>query len=387
MSLLLCDILCLILIHRDVFSLVAFAQWPLTVNQVQEAVSALRSDGSSRKDSAKQTVFMDALLESFYPLIELQSNINPSAEDDVEDASNTESIHKNKICRLFHSTLFDFLQQNTDVYSDSDDRVKQKTEDYEDFKKGDVAELHVSSLRVAEACILYMLQDKYRQPLRKRNDSWINGDSQPVAFSEGTFLLYAVRTWIMHLEAAEAEVSKYPPNHWHIVQTSFPRVKAHLHTKIQDFINSTNFLTYLQILTLRVTPPFCVFFLQGSENDISDKDCTHIGRTLPSINTYLRDYLRLWNDWGYFLQHEEYYYFSHDTFEWCRGELQRCWWESLRSENFLSKLPSSIHSFKFLSESIENKREMDYTTGPCMQAMLATSNGIKVLWSMYVSKQ
>lgn len=357
-----------------------FARYPLKVGEVREAVAVLRSGGGRLKPTEKQTVFVDSLLELFSPLIEVQHESSTSkgrkellvddgpAEDAlvvveepaVEVDRPDDAFHLEKTCRLFHSTLFDFLQRNADLFYADDDKKIQNTSD------SSTIDFRISQLRIAESCLLYMSQARYASPLRQENDVWVDMSGQPV--TEQRFLVYSAKNWDKHLDLVAPDGSDYPSTQ--TVEESFPKVAAVFRTRLDEFVTSPNFQTCLQVLSIWVPATFCPFF-------VGDSKIVHVRRGLPRWCTHHMDYYRFWWDWGHFLGYSNWMD-TRDIFKPFTGDVKRCWWGSFGSKNFLSKLPSYYQTYRFWSDKPqEHAHSFDDLL---MQAALATPRDVKILW-------
>ncbi|KAJ7762397.1 hypothetical protein DFH07DRAFT_814247 [Mycena maculata] len=285
-----------------VFALVAFARRPLRMVEVREAVGLLLSKNPLSLDSADMP-FISLLRKLFPPLIELQ-------EDGCTDPDEC-------TCRLFHSTVRDFLFKNPEVLHSG--------------MAGDPATgLLIDEDVIANACMLYLCQTRYARPLRKRDARWIDASGDSV--DRHQFLLYAAKYWDKSMDS--------------MIPTE------DLNNRVGSFITSTNFQTCVQVQSLWVDSQFGVFCYPAQKDDR-----IYLRRMFPAWFVSTPAGLKLWRDFREFVHEWKWFLhcprFSNPNSESLpyTGELDRCWWPSLGSHNFLSKLKCKYPTFRFQNES------------------------------------
>ena len=143
-------------------------------------------------------------------------------------------------------------------------------------------------------------------------------------------------------------------------------------TRVHAFLTSSNFQTCVQIQSLLSIGAFGSYMAPSVSSEL-----TLARQTLPHLavdSKYQEDYNHFLQDWQLFLSCAG----CDDTFcpfRPCIGELDRCWWGALGSRNFLSRMKSRYHSFRF-----ETHSDTTEACGACnFQAVLATQNGLNFL--------
>lgn len=285
-----------------VFALVAFARRPLRMVEVREAVGLLSSKNPLSLNSADMP-FISLLRKLLPPLIELQQD----GCDDPDDCT----------CRLFHSTVRDFLYKNPGVLQSG--------------MTGDPApDLLVNRDVIANACLLYLCQTRYARPLRKRDARWVDASGESV--DRHQFLLYAAKYWDKSMDAMTPSED--------------------LNNRVGSFITSPNFQTCVQVQSLWVDSQFGVFCYPSRKDDR-----LYLRRMFPAwFVAGTPAGLKLWRDFREFVHEWKFLLhcprFDNPTSETLpyTGELDRCWWTALGPQNFLSKLKCKYTTFRFESE-------------------------------------
>lgn len=297
-----------------VFALVAFARRPLKVKELNEAVAMLRSDNPKVLDP-RQRVFVEKLQKLLAPLIVLRSD-----SDSESDST----------CHLVHSTVRDFLLRHPDILRDEVH-----------------CNLYVYPGIIADACLRYLTQKRYAQPLTKQGDIWFDSGLSPV--SDHHFLFYSAKYWDKHLDHV-----KDPPDD--------------LRERVLTFVSSPHFVTCIQAQSLWVQNQFSVFNVVGM-----DKRIQFFRRVFPDwlIETeqgrHLRsNYHRFLHDWKTLLGERT-------------GEIDRCWWGALGAHNFLSKHKGRYKSFRFHDDEQQSPEEDSVLNGLCFQGITSNGDGMKIL--------
>lgn len=280
-----------IFFDSKLFSMVVYARRPLQMKEVQEAIGLLQS-GNPRSPNAGDQPFDKSLHKNFAPLIVFQ--------DGDED--------RGPECRLFHSTLRHFLLKNPDVIG------------------GSHRDLHISSAKIFDACLLYLSQDRYHTLLTRDNARWVDASGGIV--ENHHFLLYAAKYWDKHLDD--------------ISETEALRIR------VQDFLTSPHFLTCIQTQSLWVDGQFEVFYL---DNDSSNQRA-YLRRMFPAWfsgnhgtgNKLWRNFRAFMHEWRYFLECGSCAHPSCVMLPYA-GQIDRCFWNALGPNHFLSNLPGRYRSF------------------------------------------
>ncbi|KAF8532084.1 hypothetical protein JB92DRAFT_3104133 [Gautieria morchelliformis] len=271
----------------NVFALVAFARRPLRVKELREAVGLLQSK-TPHSPKAADMPLIRRLRQLFSPMIEVQIG---GSDHDLDDSP----------CRLFHSTVGNFLMKNSDVLGHN---------------------LPITRRIIADACLGYLSQSRYAELLTVSGGEWcdIRGENM----DQHQFLLYAAKYWDKHLD--------------HVPESE------ELHRHVQTFITSSNFQTCIQVQSLGVEHKFAVFGRYGDEDNQAyplrvfpqwfTKD-----QSIPSKQgaKLCRDYHRFVHDWRHLLAGEV-------------GEIDRCWWAALGPRNFLSRWHGRYTSFIYQAD-------------------------------------
>ncbi|EKM58423.1 uncharacterized protein PHACADRAFT_207247 [Phanerochaete carnosa HHB-10118-sp] len=363
--------------YSDVFSLVTFARRPLRIGEIQEAVAILKSDGEEL-DSRKMP-FPPKLFELFSPLIEVQDDHSVNTRTDSSSSRTTrdsDDIDLAKSCRLFHSTLFDFLRRHADLLcgdeASSSDEGGKESQTYTDFR--------VCPLRIADACLRYLSQAKYSQLLRRQTNGWVDRDGYPV--SEQHFLTYSAKNWDKHLDLVRPDGEDFVFPSFVAFAGALAKIAIQYQGRVQEFLSSSNFQTCIQVQSLWIAGSFSPYRVRGDYAP----GRVWVQRSLPrwlGMSKYGRDYHRFWWDWHLFLSCVN----CDDLacpFRACMGEVDRCWWGSMGSSNFLSRSQSRYHSFRFsLADDDDSHDDDDDEEASAIrldyQTALATRDGVQVL--------
>lgn len=255
----------------------------------------------------------------FAPLIETQ--------EDTEDPEDF-------VCYLFHSTVKDFILKNDQIFLQGRPDIE-----------GGKSRL-ISEFTIANACLLYLSQDRFSELLVKKrvssnsctqspSDMWLTtlGDST----EEHRFLQYSAKYWDKHLDGVEG------------TQEIAQRVKAFLH--------STNYQTTIQVQSLWVQSHFALHRLldghgaalkfRGAKRVFPRWFSTH---SSVGCGNYITDYAHFVNEWRHLLNFgscdcDECGDVIHAAVEAYAGEIDRCFWGALGARNFLSSNHERYHSF------------------------------------------
>ena len=241
---------------------------------------------------------------------------------EVRDCSDTiEDCH----CRLFHSTVKDFLIKNPRVISDLDGNDES-------------IDLLISPDVIATTCLRYLAQNRYSSLLIRKGVEWLDKAGQSV--DEHHLLGYSAKYWDKHLD---------------VISDS---ARDELFSQVVMFITSSNFQTCIQVQSLWIDAQFQVFtYTNQTDNE------TYLRRVFPIwLSMGSREGHVLWIAYRQFL-HEWKNFLSCGNCDDPKcmikpyaGELDRCWWSALGSQNFLSRVNGRYTSFRFqASDLFSNK--------------------------------
>jgi hypothetical protein len=308
-------------IFSKMFSLIAFARRPLRLNEIREAIGLLQSSHPAAPDAA-DLPFARSLRKLFAPLIDIQS---PS--DDSDDCT----------CRLFHSTVRDFLLKYPAILNDGVGEL----------------DLRISPCVIFNACLLYLSQARYQKLLVRNDACWVDalGDS----VDHHHFLVYSAKYWDKHVDD--------------VPETDSSR------TRVQTFLTSSNFLTCIQVQSLWVDSQFIIFYVVGEP-----ETNTYVRRVFPTwFAGHARDG-KLWKDFRAFM-HEWRYFLQCGSCEnpKCQllpyaGEIDRFFWRALGSHNFMSRFEGRYTSFSFQGEET-----LDLPLSQCYEGVSVSGDEVRLL--------
>ena len=200
----------------------------------------------------------------------------------------------------------------------------------------------MSEMAIADACLLYLSQEKYSQLITKRTGLWVTASGEDL--SNHHLLTYSAKYWDKHLD----EVQETPQ--------LFQRVEA--------FLTSPNFQTTLQIQSLYVEGHFGLYMLQGHVE--SHK---YTKRVFPkwlsehragSCTEFSKNYRSFISEWQPLLDCGTGCEGCYDHAHYVRyaGELDRCLWKALGPRNFLSSNRERYYSFMLSSGQNRSSRQI-----------------------------
>ncbi|KAL2835297.1 hypothetical protein BDW59DRAFT_177241 [Aspergillus cavernicola] len=266
----------------------------VSVSELRDAIGVIRNpNASSKSDIDRRRPRLKLIQNLICPLI-VEENVSDGAE---------------KRCRLFHSTVKEFVKKNPHVLSESED---------------DVEDVSIGPSTLAELCLLYLSQPRYSSLLEKFDSEWrmACGDSP----DRDAFLRYSAKYWYYHLEGVSPSTD--------------------LAERISAFLESSNFQTLLQVQHLYVDSQFSVFTMIGRS-----ESSRFLKRALP--NWFVRmaaqnpklhfsqDYRVFLHEWSYLLA------CGCCDCEMARyaGQIDRCLFGALGASNFMSSMRSRYPSF------------------------------------------
>ena len=234
----------------------------------------------------------------FAPLIETQEDPDNQGE---------------RFCYLFHSTVRDFLINDPTTFLQ---------------ESPSPAILPITESTIANACLLYLSQDRYSQLLTRETEQWMTTSKDDI--KDHHLLTYAAKYWDKHFDRVEET--------------------PELRQKIEDFLASSNFQSTIQLQSL---------FVQGHFEIYTGGHCTsrYTKRVFPQwfashskdgCSPFSRNYRAFISEWNNLLdctqcdepQCDRYCFVN--RFE---GELDRCLWGALGPHNFLSSNRGRYTSF------------------------------------------
>ena len=293
-------------------SLVAFARRQLRLEELQVAAAILASHGKKKKaasDAAHSisTLPLKTFLAKYTTLVEVDGNTSDPTPTDT--------------CRLLHSSVLEFLDQNPATL-DKDSKDHQ---------------LHISRFALANACLIHLTRPVYAKVLQKQSlldgtYTWV--DSTGVTVDKQVFSQYAAKYWVRHLQDLEK------------------KDQDQIRGRVEAFVSSNNFQTCMQIQSIWVQGRFDAYYVG---NQLS------LLRAIPewlvwnrssdskrlTITKYWSNYGELMHDWRTLLSCGE----CHDSYPGCpyltfRGETDRIWWTSFGPDHFFSDFRSRYISFR-----------------------------------------
>ncbi|KAJ7201264.1 hypothetical protein GGX14DRAFT_524384 [Mycena pura] len=309
----------------EVFSLVAFAQRPLLIQEIQAAIAILRKPDANPTELMDHKPQINSLFKVLAPLIE----VHRSGDDDTDD---------NDTCHLFHSTVRTFLGAHPDVFKLRNSCSHCK---------------NVSSCAIARSCLSYLSQDRYSNLLVQVDGQWQDktGDS----INDHRFLIYAAKYWDKHLDDLR--------NFDNPIQIG---------NQVKAFLLSPAFQTCLQVQSLWVGSQFGIFTREHTPQ-------TFLRRALPKwfvdaeeFVVFLRSYRLFLREWRLFLdstqRDTEHVHYA--------GQVDRCWYRALGQDNFLFNSKERYCSFvvRHHSDSPSPAMKNSLCEGLC-----ATGATVKVL--------
>lgn len=257
------------------------------------------SSTNKRSLTARSLPWRQRIEKLLTPLVETQQ--------DPED-------HEERFCHLFHSTVKAFLQKNPTIFAIF--ATKNPT---------DAAHL-ISEATISDACLQYLSQDRYSKILTRESNGWMTSSGDDVC--NHRFLTYSAKYWDKHLDAVKPSPT--------------------LQQRTEEFVNSSNFVTTVQVQSLFVEGQFSLFvFTQQSSNHKFTRRVFPkwiANQASEGCAMFLKNYRSFISEWHSFLHScdcdVEPHHESHHS-----GELDRCLWSALGSKNFLSRTSGRYVNF------------------------------------------
>lgn len=260
------------------------------MTELREAIGIISSENPKSLQN-RNIPWRQAVEKIFAPLLETQ-----------EDPENPGE----RFCYLFHNTVWEFLVSNPSIF-------KQKLPS---------PAIHsISELTIANACLLYLSQDRYSQILTREAEQWFTTSKDNI--KDHHLLTYSAKYWDKHFDNIEET--------------------PELRQRIEDFLTSSNFQSTIQLQSLFVQGHFQIYTL-----DRCSPDHKFTKRVFPkwfaSHNTassshFSKDYRSYISEWHTLLDCatcDEPHCYPHMALKQLGGELDRCLWRALGPHNFLS---------------------------------------------------
>lgn len=281
-----------------IFSIITFARRRLRLTELREAIGIVSSE-NPRSLQNRNVPWRQAVEKVFAPLIETQ-----------EDPEN----HGEHFCYLFHSTVRDFLMNNRSIFRQ---------------ESPNPAIHSISEFTIANACLLYLSQDRYSQLLTRDAEEWTTISKENI--SDHHLLTYSAKYWDKHFDQVEET--------------------PELRQRIESFLTSSNFQSTLQLQSLFVQGQFEVYARSQSPDQIFTKRvfpkwfANHSMDGCSQFSKNYRSYISEWHNLLGCATCDEPRCYRHSSAKHLRGELDRCLWGSLGPRNFLSSKPGRYTSF------------------------------------------
>lgn len=233
-------------------------------------------------------------------------------------------------CYLFHSTVRDFLTSNQSIFQQ---------------EMLNPAMNSISELTIANACLLYLSQDRYSQLLTRDAEQWFTSSRDNL--KDHHLLTYSAKYWDKHFDYVEETLE--------------------LRQRIEEFLTSLNFQSTIQLQSLFVQGHFDVYTLDRCSPNHKftkrvfpkwfashNKDgCSHFSRNY-------RSYISEWHNLLDCANCDEPRCYPHSVVKQFRGELDRCLWGALGPRNFLSSYPGRYTSFMLCNKHEDGPEKMPY---------------------------
>ena len=254
-------------------------------------------------------------MKLFAPLIEMQ-----------EDPEN----RGEHFCYLFHSTVKDFLIVNQRIFQQD---------------PLNLAIHSISEFTIANACLLYLSQDRYSELLKREGEQWIATSKEDI--QEHHLLTYSAKYWDKHMDRVEGT--------------------AELRQKIEDFLTSSNFGLTIQIQSLFVQGHFENYGQSGGAHNLVFTKrvlprwfASHSRDGCPQFARNYRSYISEWHTLLNCAGCDEPRCCRHLAVNPVKGELDRCLWGALGPRNFLSCNSGRYTSFMLCDEDNPGQNKVAY---------------------------
>ncbi|KAF2731969.1 hypothetical protein EJ04DRAFT_360290 [Polyplosphaeria fusca] len=267
-------------------SCILHSKRPLRLDELCEATATVATESGKDVDRSAK-LFRSRVVALCQPLVNVQ---------EIQMEHGTIST-----CTLAHATVRDFLIKHANVLC-NDESSKNA----------------ISASTMADVCLTYLMQPRYNVLLRREGIDF--KDKRDESIMEHHLLVYVAKYWDKHLDSVD-----YSPE---------------LLDRVMRFLKSRQYFTSLQVQSLLVGGQFAFWY---SANQLWLGP--HIKRVFPIwLQTHCEEdvehaYRLFVSDWGSYL----------DAFASVNGsnagEIDRCFFEALGRESFLSKGTSRYKSF------------------------------------------
>ena len=284
------------------------------MTELREAIGIVSSENPSSLQN-RNIPWRQAVEKAFAPLIETQADPENQGES---------------FCYLFHSTVRDFLIRNRDIFR----------------QESPVPAIHaISELTIANACLLYLSQDRYSQLLTSEAEHWITTTKDNI--KDHHLLTYSAKYWDKHFDQVEET--------------------PELRRRIEGFLTSPNFQSTIQLQSLFIQGHFDVYTSGrcSPEHKFTKRVFPHwfASYSIDSYSPFSLDYRTYISEWKILLDCancKEPRCYPLSAVKRFRGELDRCLWGALGPRNFLSSNIGRYSSFMLCKQDISGPTKMPY---------------------------
>ncbi|PWY68963.1 hypothetical protein BO94DRAFT_299499 [Aspergillus sclerotioniger CBS 115572] len=275
-----------------ILSCIVHAKRPLRLDELCECTAMVKGQEGQNIDKSQKILKKGKVLELCQPLVQVHETDGPDGQI--------------SICTLTHGSVKSFLLKNPEILTPNSNPPAYA----------------LTNNVLADICQKYLLQPRYRQILVQKGETFVDSDGDDILSHH--LLSYAAKYWDKHLDNIE-----YSPEFCQ---------------KASTFITSPQFFTLLQIQSLFIDGQFRFWY-----NSLRPWAGRHIKRVFPhwldqnSNETFSADYGTFVGEWGPLLDGQTSLMDPH------RGEIDRCFFGALGSDNHLHKGPSRYKSLLFSS--------------------------------------
>lgn len=256
-----------------------------------------------------------AVEKVFAPLIETQEDPENQGE---------------RFCYLFHSTVRAFLISNPSIFQQ---------------EPPSAAILLISEFTIANACLLYLSQDRYSQLLAREAEHWFTASKDDI--KDHHLLTYSAKYWDKHFDNVEET--------------------PELRHRIEIFLRSSNFQSTMQLQSLFVQGHFEVYCNHySSPNEKFTKRVFpkwFVSHSMDGCSHFSRSYRTYISEWHNLLDCancDEPRCYPHSGVKQFKGGLDRCLWGALGPRNFLSSNPERYFSFMLCAKNDAETGRLPY---------------------------
>ncbi|KAL3473025.1 hypothetical protein BJX99DRAFT_202881 [Aspergillus californicus] len=268
------------------------AKRPLRLEELCECTALVRGNEGHNMNTNEKLV-KSKVLQLCQPLVQIH-----------ESHSDGETIC---VCTLTHGSVKSFLLKSPQILS---------------HYPGSTA-YDLKSNVIANICLKYLLQPRYRRLLAKKGGTYVDVDGGDIM--DHHLLSYSAKYWDKHLDSVE-----FSPG---VCQS------------VSRFIVSPQFFTLLQVQSLFIEGQFTTWLSR-----FRSWAGEHFRRTFPywlEANCQLpltEKYVLFVGEWGHLLSNETRHGMP------LAGEIDRCFFGALGHDSYLHDGPSRYRSLKFLTE-------------------------------------